>query len=218
MAKKTVKKVVRRVRKVKANTSENSGVNVASSVPVNTVQENTTSVSTTVTNNVATAVEVNNEVDEWETTFNTLLEQTSELNKTTRLLTTTLKKVHKQWSRALKDARKKSSKKKKSSSAKRAPSGFAKPSVISKELCDFLGKPEGTEMARTEVTRLLTQYIKTHSLQDPSNKRVIVPDERLTSLLQVDNSSELTYFNLQKYMKRHFPKKATTSVVNTASA
>jgi len=211
MAKKTVKKVVRRVRKVKAKTTpENAEVNVASSVPVNTVQENTAS--------VENSTEVNNEVDEWETTFNTLLEQTSELNKTTRLLTTTLKKVHKQWSRALKDARKKSSKKKKSSSAKRAPSGFAKPSVISKELCDFLGKPEGTEMARTEVTRLLTQYIKTHSLQDPSNKRVIVPDERLTSLLQVDNSSELTYFNLQKYMKRHFPKKATTSVVNTASA
>ena len=90
----------------------------------------------------------------------------------------------------------------------RAPSGFAKPTLISDELCSFLGKPVGTEMARTEVTKSITAYIKEHSLQNAENKRRIMPDDALASLLNVDDSVELTYFNLQKYMKVHFPKSA----------
>ena len=90
----------------------------------------------------------------------------------------------------------------------RAPSGFAKPTLISDELCSFLGKPSGTEMARTEVTKSITAYIKEHSLQHADNKRRIMPDSALASLLTVDDSVELTYFNLQKYMKVHFPKSA----------
>ena len=88
----------------------------------------------------------------------------------------------------------------------RPPSGFAKPSLISNALCDFLNKPEGTEMARTEVTKNLTQYIKQHSLQDQQNKRKILPDDKLRKLLNVGDNDEVTYFNLQKYMKFHFPK------------
>ena len=90
----------------------------------------------------------------------------------------------------------------------RAPSGFAKPTLISVELCTFLGKPSGTEMARTEVTKSITAYIKEHSLQHADNKRRIIPDPALKSLLNVDDTTELTYFNLQKYMKVHFPKSA----------
>lgn len=93
----------------------------------------------------------------------------------------------------------------------RAPSGFAKPTLISDELCAFLGKPVGTEMARTEVTKSITAYIKEHSLQHSDNKRHIKPDSALKALLNVDDSTELTYFNLQKYMKVHFPKSAAAS-------
>ena len=96
----------------------------------------------------------------------------------------------------------------------RAPSGFAKPTLISDELCSFLGKPSGTEMARTEVTKSITAYIKEHSLQNAENKRRIMPDSALKTLLNVDDATELTYFNLQKYMKVHFPKPASA----TASA
>ena len=99
----------------------------------------------------------------------------------------------------------------------RAPSGFAKPTLISDELCTFLGKPSGTEMARTEVTKSITAYIKEHSLQHADNKRRIMPDTALKSLLNVDDSTELTYFNLQKYMKVHFPKSGA-SMASTASA
>ena len=93
----------------------------------------------------------------------------------------------------------------------RAPSGFAKPTLISDELCSFLGKPVGTEMARTEVTKSITAYIKEHSLQHAENKRRIMPDSALASLLNVDDSVELTYFNLQKYMKVHFPKSSASA-------
>ena len=93
---------------------------------------------------------------------------------------------------------------------KREPSGFAKPTEISHDLCDFLSKPYGTEMARTEVTKYLTQYIKQHNLQEPADKRKIKPDPKLSKLLGCKNDDEVTYFNLQKWMKPHFAA-ATTS-------
>jgi len=88
----------------------------------------------------------------------------------------------------------------------RAPSGFVKPAGISKELAKFLGVAEDTKIARTDVTKLITKYVKDHSLQDSSNGRKIVPDAKLKSLLGTKNSDEVTYFNLQKFMKPHFVK------------
>lgn len=90
----------------------------------------------------------------------------------------------------------------------RAPSGFVKPAAISKELAKFLGKPEDTLMSRTDVTKLITAYVKEHKLQDSSNGRRINPDSKLKALLNVKGSDEVTYFNLQKYMKSHFVKTA----------
>jgi upstream activation factor subunit UAF30 len=101
--------------------------------------------------------------------------------------------------------------KRKRKSGNRAPSGFVKPTLISKELANFLGKPVGTEWARTEVTREINAYIRTHNLQDKENGRKINPDTKLRSLLQLKKDEELTYFNLQKYMSPHFAK-ATPAV------
>ena len=88
----------------------------------------------------------------------------------------------------------------------RAPSGFVKPAGISKELAKFLNVPEDTMIARTDVTKMITAYVKQHNLQDVSNGRKIIPDAKLSSLLGVKASDEVTYFNLQKYMKPHFVK------------
>ena len=93
----------------------------------------------------------------------------------------------------------------------RAPSGFVKPSPISDELASFLGKPQGCEMARTDVTREINKYIRANDLQDPSNGRKINPDGKLRGLLQVPTSDDLTYFNLQKYLSKHFPKSQATA-------
>jgi len=93
----------------------------------------------------------------------------------------------------------------------RKPSGFAKPSLVTPELCKFMGKDEGTEIARTEVTQYLIQYIKDNELQFAENKKIIVPDETLKSLLGVKEGDEVTYFNLQRLMNKHFVKKSKST-------
>jgi len=126
-------------------------------------------------------------------------------------LKTEFRCLEKKWSRELKSAQKQSSKRKRKS-GNRAPSGFVKPTRISDELSNFLAKPVGSEMARTEVTREINKYIRTHNLQDKANGRKINPDAKLATLLKLKKTDELTYFNLQKYMSPHFAK-ATKDVV-----
>ena len=113
--------------------------------------------------------------------------------------------LEKKWSRELKTAQKQSSKRKRKA-GNRAPSGFVKPTRISDELAKFLEKPSGSEMARTEVTRDINKYIRTHNLQDKENGRKINPDSKLATLLKLKKTDELTYFNLQRYMSPHFAK------------
>jgi len=86
----------------------------------------------------------------------------------------------------------------------RRPSGFIQPIRISNELAKFIGKPVGTEISRTDVSRLINRYIQTNKLQDPQNGRIINPDSKLRSLLNLGKDDEVTYFNLQRYMKHHF--------------
>jgi chromatin remodeling complex protein RSC6 len=86
----------------------------------------------------------------------------------------------------------------------RKPSGFAKSSKISESLCLFMDKPVGSEVARTEVTKYIINYIKEQNLQRPENKKFINSNEQLKALLQVPEGDDLSYFNLQKYMNKHF--------------
>jgi len=134
--------------------------------------------------------------------FGAKLQQISGLLSTVK---TEFKVLEKTVSRELKNAQKTSNRKKKSSGS-RQPSGFVKPTRISDELASFLGKTIGTEMARTVVSKEINAYIRENKLQDPANGRRIHADGKLTALLKLNPSDELTYFNLQKYMKHHFVK------------
>jgi upstream activation factor subunit UAF30 len=116
------------------------------------------------------------------------------------------KAIEKSLARERKNAKKASFKKSRKSSGNRQPSGFIKPTRISDELAVFLGKPLGTEMARTAVSREINNYIRTNALQDKENGRKIIPDAKLTTLLKVSKDDALTYFNLQRFMKHHFIK------------
>ena len=122
-------------------------------------------------------------------------------------LKTEYRTLEKAWSKELKAAQKLGSKKKRKA-GNRAPSGFVKPTRISDELAKFLGKPDGSEMARTDVTREINTYIRAHNLQDKENGRKINPDTKLSALLKLKKTDELTYFNLQRYMSPHFAKAA----------
>jgi chromatin remodeling complex protein RSC6 len=130
-----------------------------------------------------------------------------------------VKTVEKNVKKELKNLTK--DKKKEKLKTKRAPSGFAKPTKVTKELCQFMDKPEGSEIARTEVTKALVAYIKSNNLleQGQNTKKKIVPDEKLKILLGIDNNelSELTYFNIQKYMNKHFYSSKNAIIASDAN-
>jgi len=136
--------------------------------------------------------------------FTALLAQLSSLRSQLTSVTAQVRQLSKRSERELRLAEKNSKRSK--GKGNRKPSGFVKPTRISVELANFLGKPKGTEMARTEVTREINNYIKQNNLQDKDNGRRILADNKLRKLLKLSKSDELTYFNLQKYMSPHFAK------------
>ncbi len=128
-----------------------------------------------------------------------------------------LRTLQKRSERELKAVQKASSKRKQRN-ATRAPSGFVKPTLISDQLAEFLTKPKGTMIARTDVTREINAYIRANKLQDPTNGRKINPDAKLKKLLVLKPTDELTYFNLQRYMSQHFQKSTPAAVTVTETA
>ena len=82
-----------------------------------------------------------------------------------------------------------------------------------------MGKEVGTSIARTEVTKFICSYIKQHSLTDDTNNKVIKPDNKLKSLLGTSEDTIVTYFNIQRFMNKHFIKDDTilVEVNNTTS-
>jgi len=149
-------------------------------------------------------------------TLNSIIEQFNTINDSLTLfkmqinsLQQKVKSVEKCVKKELKNLKK--DKQKHTPKSKRAPSGFAKPTKVTKELCEFLEKPEGFEIARTEVSKMLVKYIQTNNLLENNNK--IVPDEKLKTLLGVqgDELDNLNYFNIQKYMNKHFYSNKSSS-------
>jgi chromatin remodeling complex protein RSC6 len=158
---------------------------------------------------VAEAPVTANPVEDIETSVSTLSEafmtKLSQLSNMISSLKNEYRTLEKRMSRELKAAQKAKAKGKRKTGT-RAPSGFVKPTKISDELASFLGKDKGTEMARTDVTREINNYIRSHNLQDKENGRKINPDTKLATLLKLKKTDELTYFNLQRYMSPHFTK------------
>lgn len=83
-------------------------------------------------------------------------------------------------------------------------SGFAKPTSVSEDLASFLGIEKDVLIARTEVTKRINTYVKENGLQNQENKRIIVLDDTLRKLVSLPDDVELTFFNLQKYLKHHY--------------
>ena len=90
--------------------------------------------------------------------------------------------------------------------ARRANNAFLVQKPLSDELCAFMGLKHGEKRSQTEVTKYVSDYVKTHNCFDPNFKRRIIPNAALAKLLRVDDKTEVTYLNLQKYLKVHFKK------------
>jgi upstream activation factor subunit UAF30 len=87
-------------------------------------------------------------------------------------------------------------------------SGFMRPVRISDELASFLGKPAGAVMGRQVANDEIRKYVTANNLKETEKGkgRNINPDAKLFALLKLPANEQLTYFNLQKYMKPHFIK------------
>ena len=159
--------------------------------------------------------ETSSEESSIEILFNKLVNQFQDIQLVMKTLQSNLKVLQKEVLRDRKESKKKSDKKnnKKNSDKKRAPSGFAKPGPISDDLANFLGMPSGSQLARTDVTTKVITYVKEFNLQNPENKKQILCDAKLKSILE-PGDNVITFFNLQTYLKKHFlqPTDAVTVI------
>ena len=141
--------------------------------------------------------------------FTAVVSALDEAMNTIRNLRTRLQKLEKQVHRDTKVLNKKASGKRarKARDPNAPKSGFAKEGPVSDEMRKFLGLKSDGLISRTDVTKRIHEYCKTKNLQDPADKRHIKADASLRKLLKMGKDDDLTFFNLQKFMKVHFPNK-----------
>ena len=171
---------------------------------------------TTVETPMLDATKVEASSDSLKSVLTTLTEQSSVIKSLMNVVRQVIKD-HDRQSKELEKLRNKRSRVKTERSANSLPSGITKPVSISDELAMFLGVSPGTLVPRNEVTKGVSGFVKLHSLSDPSNKQKFILDERpqakqLRTLLG-NPSEDVTYFNLQRYLKHHYTQMPATEPV-----
>ena len=129
-----------------------------------------------------------------------------------------VKKLDKRVHREIKDARKRKRRVKTEEGADakpRTPSIFERPVQVTDELCVFLNLAKGTLISRSQVTKGVNAYVREKSLKD---KHDIKPDAPLKKLLALPEGDKLTYFNLQRYLNRHYVKSPEALAAAAAKA
>jgi chromatin remodeling complex protein RSC6 len=77
-------------------------------------------------------------------------------------------------------------------------SAFMKPMQVSEELTVIVGRGP---MPRTEVAKKLWEYIKKHKLQNPKNKREILPDAALAKVF--GSTQPINMFKMTSKVSAH---------------
>jgi hypothetical protein len=90
--------------------------------------------------------------------------------------------------------------------ARRKNNAFLKPRLLTDEMCTFMSLPAKSQRSQTDVTKFVSAYVKEHNCFDPKFKRRIVPDTKLAKLLRTKDKDEVTYLNLQSFLKVHYVK------------
>ena len=202
-AKKSVKTTASKSKAKKSVKSTSSKTAAVKSTPV----KETAPVQTTTAPAKKTAVVAESTLS---SSFSEFMSKLQQVSASLTSLRSEFRALEKKASRELRQTQKIIAKRNRKSS-QRKPSGFTKPTLISNELAAFLKVPQGTQMARTEVTKEINKYVVAHKLKDKDNGRKIHADKALSKLLNLKKDDELTYFNLQSYMKGHFAKASSTT-------
>ena len=112
---------------------------------------------------------------------------------------TNIKKLQKQTARISK------TKGKSKSTTPNTNSGFLKPVPVSDDVRKFAGWNSDELHSRVDVTKFICNYVKENNLQNPEDRRRIVPDAKLKKLLGSE-TKDLRYCDIQTLMKPHFNK------------
>jgi hypothetical protein len=81
--------------------------------------------------------------------------------------------------------------------------GFLKPVRISESVAKFTGLVVDQLHSRVEITKRFCQYIKEKNLQNPADRRQILPDDELRTVLNYEGTpSPLTYFGMQNLLTK----------------
>ena len=151
-----------------------------------------------------------------ESLFNKLVNQFQDLQVVMKTLHTNIKVLQKEVLKERKEHAKKAEKASKKTKGTRKPSGIAVPESISTEVADFLGVPADTKLSRIQVTSKIFDYVKANNLQNPASRKEIIPDAKLGSLL-ANGDKTVFFFNIQTFLKRHFPSSGTATATTTTA-
>tara|TARA_B000000609_G_C24136598_1_gene328693 strand:- start:47 stop:799 length:753 start_codon:yes stop_codon:yes gene_type:complete len=98
----------------------------------------------------------------------------------------------------------------KAPSSGNSKSGFNMPVNVTSEMKNFISSNQDTdaEITRSHITRTLCAYVKNKDLQNPDDRREILPDSTLKSLftMQDDQNDKLTYYSMQRKIQQHIVK------------
>jgi hypothetical protein len=137
---------------------------------------------------------------EWTTRVRTLVAEAGEALKALK------RDVRNSKRRVKKDVSQMTPEEKATWEARRANNAFLKLRPITDELASFMQLPPKSQKSQTDVTKYIANYVKEHNCFDPSFKRRIIPDAKLGKLLRAKDGQEVTYLNLQSFLKIHFVK------------
>jgi chromatin remodeling complex protein RSC6 len=160
------------------------------------------------------ATNVVSTADHLKAVFVNMSEQSVQLKALMLTVKNLIKDVEKQ-SKEFDKLRNKKSRNRSERKASDTPSRITKPVAISDELARFLGVEPGTLVPRNEVTKGVSGFVKSNGLSDPLNKQKFILDERPAAkslrVLLGNPKEDVTYFNLQRYLKHHYIGCTTTT-------
>lgn len=144
-----------------------------------------------------------NDLSKFQRTLSDHFQKISEILRSVKELQLEAKTIEKDFQSVVKYLQKSTKKKK---TAARPLSGFAVPTKLTDELYEFLKIQPGTLIARKDVTKMMNTYIVENNCRDTLDRRKIIPNAALKKLFQCEEDENITYFNLQSYMKKHYKK------------